>query len=388
MACVMTPNIEVARLFEPQTFQGVELANRIVLPPMGFHSARDGIPGANVAEYYRQRAEGGVGLIITEGTFIDHHAAGDNLLLLNFRKDSLQGWETVVREVHGEGGKIIPELWHVGLIFNSNDLMAGRKLSMYGRQHLLGPSGYIFPGQKVKDEMTQDEIDDVIDAFARGAQDAARIGFDGVEIHGAHGYIVDQFFWKELNERTDKYGGSIRNRSRFAAEIISKIRRRMGPDFLILLRISQWKLHNYSAKLVQGPEEMKEWLAPLVEAGVDIFDCSQRRYWEPEFNGSELNFAGWVKRITKKPVITVGSVGLDQDFQTSFGSATDAKTVSLENLMERLHRDEFDLVAVGRALIADAQWPTKIRTGRYDELVPFQMNIMKESEAHADLIGD
>jgi hypothetical protein len=112
-------------------------------------------------------------------------------------------------------------------------------------------------------------------------------------------------------------------------------------------------------------------LRPLSEAGVDVFHCSQRRFWEPEFEGSDLNFAGWTKKLTGKPTITVGSVGLDGEFIAAFGGAG-SKPASLDSLIERLERDEFDLVAVGRALLADPHWVEKIRDGRTDELQNFE----------------
>lgn len=387
----MSETKNVQRLFEPVQLGQLSLANRIVLAPMGFHTAPNGVPDADVAEYYRLRAAGETGLILTEGTFIDHPAAIDNPDIectnLQFASAAaLDGWSDVVRQVHGANGKIIPELIHAGLIYNQNDMLTGRDVDMRGREHLMGPSGYIMPDHKVKEEMTQREIDSVIDAFARGAENARRLGFDGVEIHGAHGYLVDQFFWEALNRRTDAYGGSIRNRSRFAAEIITEIRSRLGPDFPILIRISQWKMTAYDAKMAHTPKELEEWLTPLVDAGVDIFDCSQRRYWLPEFEGSTLNFAGWAKKVTGKPSITCGSVGLDRDLTESLGQALNAGRVSLDRLIERLERDEFDLVAVGRAMIADPNWPAKVRTGAFEALIPFHMSILSASPSHADLV--
>jgi 2,4-dienoyl-CoA reductase-like NADH-dependent reductase (Old Yellow Enzyme family) len=373
-------------LFKEQNLGQLKLRNRVVMPPMGFHSGLDGVPDADVAEYYRRRAEGGAGLILTEGAYIDHPSAGDNPLLLRFdSEDALAGWGRVVDEVHSAGAKIIPELWHVGLIFNQNDMLAERPLSMERREHLIGPSGFIVPGKKVGDEMSQAAIDDVIAAFVLGAENAMKLGFDGVELHGAHGYLIDQFFWEPLNQRVDAYGGSIANRSRFAAEIVAGIRHRLGPDFPILLRISQWKLHDYSAEVVRSPAEMEEWLSPLVEAGVDVFDCSQRRFWQPVFSGSDLNLAGWVKKLTGKPAITVGSVGLDLDMVETLGHARDASPAELDDLIDRLEREEFDLVAVGRGQIADPDWANKVRQGRFRELLPFNVSILSESPSHADL---
>ncbi len=104
-------------------------------------------------------------------------------------------------------------------------------------------------GEKVAEPMTESEIANVIEAYAQAASDAKRIGFDGVEIHGAHGYLIDQFFWETTNQRSDRYGGDLVKRTRFAVEVIEACRRAVGPDFPIILRFSQWKLAVYTAKL-------------------------------------------------------------------------------------------------------------------------------------------
>ena len=221
--------------------------------------------------------------------------------------------------------------------------------------------------------MTQADIDEVVAAFAKAAGNAEALGFDGVEIHGAHGYLVDQFFWEKTNQRTDRYGGSLQNRSRFAIEIIEAIRASVGKAFPIVLRWSQWKQQEYTARLVETPEALEAFIKPLSDAGVDIFHCSQRRFWEPEFEGSELNLAGWVKRLTGKPTITVGSVGLNADFLPIQGTTTfrEAEPASLDNLFDRLENDEFDLVAVGRTLITNSDWPSKVREGALDTIKPY-----------------
>ena len=147
----------------------------------------------------------------------------------------------------------------------------------------------------------------------------------------------------------------------------------MGPDFPIIFRWSQWKQQDYTARLVHTPEELEQFLLPLSEAGVDIFHCSQRRFWEPEFEGSDLNLAGWVQKITGKPAITVGSVGLNADFMPKAGETTfrEAETANLDDLVARMENNEFDLVAVGRALIANADWVNKVAEDRTDELAAF-----------------
>jgi len=219
--------------------------------------------------------------------------------------------------------------------------------------------------------MSEQAIADVITEYGRAAAAAQQLGFDAVEIHAAHGFLIDQFFWEATNRRRDQWGGPrIADRSRFAAAVVREVRNSIGPDFPLSVRISQWKEQDYDAQLARNPAEMSAWLEPLVEAGADIFSCSQRRWWEPQFIGSELNLAGWVKQLTGKPTITVGSVGLNVEVM-SFFSGSVAKPAPLNAVAERLERGDFDLVAVGRALLADPQWVLRVANGSYRDAKPF-----------------
>ncbi|HEX7775293.1 MAG TPA: NADH:flavin oxidoreductase [Parvibaculum sp.] len=353
----------VAPLFRPFTFNGLTLPNRVVMAPMTRSQSPEGIPGANVAAYYRRRAENETGLIITEGTTIDDPVSTMDPNVPNFFGASLDGWKRVVEEVHGVGGKIMPQLWHVGMARNPSK-------APYPELPSAGPSGLSKPGKRAAEPMTKEHVQRVIDAFAKGAADARRIGFDGIEIHGAHGYLIDQFFWEGLNERDDEFGGDMRKRSEFGVRIVEAIRREAGKDYPLILRFSQWKQQDYTVKLAHTPEQLGEFLKPLSEAGVDCFHCSQRRFWEPEFEGSPLNLAGWTKKLTGKPTITVGSVSLSGEFIASFGGETSEAT-GIDDLLERLETDEFDLVGVGRALLVDPAWARKVHEGRFDALMPF-----------------
>jgi 2,4-dienoyl-CoA reductase-like NADH-dependent reductase (Old Yellow Enzyme family) len=215
-----------------------------------------------------------------------------------------------------------------------------------------------------------------VDAYAQAARSAQEAGFDGVELHGAHGYLIDQFFWERTNQRTDAYGGDLVARTRFAAEAVHEVRSRVGPEYPVALRISQWKIGDYEAKLAKTPAELGQFLRPLVDAGVDIFHCSQRRFWDAEFEGSNLNLAGWAKKLTGKPTVTVGSVTLDADFTKSFGSPESTSITGINELIARLERGEFDLVAVGRALIANPEWALKVKAGALEELRPFDRSLL------------
>ncbi len=352
----MTANVQA--LFQPFELGSLRLPTRVVMAPMTRSFSPNGVPTDAVVDYYRRRAAAGVGLIITEGTTVGHAAANGYPQVPRFYgEDALAGWKRVVDAVHAAGGRIVPQLWHVG---NVRRLGTEPDASVPG----YGPMEKCKDGNVVVHGMTQQDIRDVIGAFAQAARDAKAIGMDGVEIHGAHGYLIDQFFWEGSNQRTDEYGGSLANRSRFAVELVQAVREAVGPDFPIIFRFSQWKQQDYTARLVQSPEALGEFLAPLVEAGVDIFHCSTRRFWEPEFEGSDLNLAGWTRQLTGKPTITVGSVGLDGEF-LQFMVKTDkvAQPAGIEGLLERLNKAEFDLVAVGRALICDPEWAVKVREG-------------------------
>ncbi|CQR56324.1 NADH:flavin oxidoreductase [Paenibacillus riograndensis] len=351
------------KLFAPFRAGSLTLANRIVMAPMTRVFSPDGVPGEDVAAYYRRRAEGGVGLIVTEGTAINHPSAVSHQNIPNIHGEaSLKGWAKVVEEVHAAGGKIVPQLWHVGMARTIGELPNADALPV-------GPSGLNLAGEQITEPMTKEEISGIVAAFAQAAADAKAVGFDGIELHGAHGYLIDQFFWEKTNKRTDEYGGDLEARTTFAVEIIDACRRAVGPDFPIILRFSQWKAGDYAAKLAQTPEELARFLTPLSNAGVDIFHCSTRRFWLPEFEGSELNLAGWTKKITGKPTITVGSVGLSSEFGSAVTEQNEED--NLDRLMEKLEKAEFDLVAVGRALISDPAWPAKVQSGRKDEIIAF-----------------
>lgn len=359
-------------LFRPFSLGSLKLANRIVMAPMTRNQSPGNIPNEANIEYYRRRAAGGAGLIITEGTCVDHIAANGYPDVPYFHgEERLAAWQRVVDAVHEEGGRIAPQLWHVGGMRKSGTLPEG-EVNGYA------PSGMNVPGKVNRHVMTKDDIAEVVAAFARGAADAKRIGCDAVEIHGAHGYLIDQFFWAGTNVREDEYGGSMQNRSRFAIEIIRAVRAAVGPDFPVILRWSQWKQQDYSARLAPTPAELEAFLMPLSDAGVDIFHCSTRRFWEPEFEGSKLNLAGWTRKITGKPAITVGSVGLNHDFLPAPGEVTfhEGQPASLDELVARMEAGEFDLVAVGRAMIANPDWANKVRDSDGAGLLAFEKEML------------
>lgn len=342
------------------------------MAPMTRSFSPDGVPTADVAAYYQKRAAGDVGLILSEGTVIDRASSSNDPNIPHFYGEkSLAGWKDVIEGVHGAKGLMGPQIWHMGI-------MADHASGWLPSEPFEGPSGFVNPGTPKGTALTESQIADVISAYGRAAADAKRLGFDCVELHGAHGYLIDQFFWNELNHRTDQYGGeTLVQRSRFAVEVIKEVRRQVGEDFAVIMRLSQWKPQDYNLKMAANPLEMEAWLNPLVDAGVDMLHCSQRRFWEPEFEGSDLNFAGWAKKLTGAATITVGSVGLSGEFLAAF-RGEESQPASLDELVKRMDRGDFDLVAVGRPLLADPNWVQKIRDERFDELKGFNVSALAQ----------
>lgn len=366
-------SIDLAPLFTPFTFAGLTLPNRFVMPSMQRGFADQGIPTADMARYYRRRIEGGVSLVFGEGTAVDHPTSTDYSDFALLTPAAMEGWKRVVAEVKQANGRIFLQLWHQGGVREEGK-------GPHPDAPTLSPSGFALPDQPNGRAMTPADLAEVRDAYAAGAAAAKTLGFDGIEIHSAHGYLLDQFLWPATNQRTDEYGGSLENRARFPCEVVRAARAAVGPDFPISVRVSQWKTRSFDARNVETPEEFGRLLQFFVDAGADIFHASARRFWIPEFQGSQLGIAGWTRQLSGKPVIAVGSVGLDTDIMTSLGGEADANPAAEDGfgqLLTRFNAGEFDLVAVGRAVLGDAEWVSKVRNGRFDALKTFTTDALQ-----------
>jgi len=362
-----------ALLFSPVTVARLALRNRIAMAPMTRNFSPGGIPGDNVAAYYRRRAASDVGLITTEGIGVDHPSAigagsmnERNIPVLH--GDAVPAWRRVVEAVHEEGGIIIPQLWHMGVIRRPGtgpypDAPSMRPSGIWGpMENALIPGDYLPLMAAPTEPMSDTDIAEIIAAYARSAANAKLAGFDGIAIHGAHGYLIDSFFWSGTNLRQDQWGGDLARRVGFGAAVVRAIRQAVGPDLPIVFRFSQWKLQDYNASTVDTPEGLARLLTPLVDAGVDMFDASTRIFSAPAFPGSDLGLAGWTKKLTGVPSMAVGGIGLSRDLQTSFAAETHMIN-NIEAVSERLERGEFDLASVGRGLLMDPDWVVKARTG-------------------------
>ena len=332
------------------------------MAPMTRNQSPGGIPTSDVISYYARRAKAEVGLIITEGIEVSHIASSayPNVPRLDTNK-AREGWKKVVDGIKNNNGAVIAQLWHCG---------GFRKLGMQPNPEVPGytASGLVKPGKKVAHEMTLQDIKETIDAYASDAKICQELGFDGVEIHGAHGYLIDNFLWGGTNIREDSYGGSIQKRSQFVSDIIKAVKENVDDQFIVGLRFSQWKQHDFSAKLASTPDDLKKILMPPVEAGLDFLHSSMRRFWESEFEGSDENLAYWTKKISNIPTIGVGSVGLDSDFIDMTAPAT---PTSIDKALDDIKKQKYDLIAVGRALLSDYEWVVKMKEGRLNDVIPY-----------------
>lgn len=361
----MVHDARLKALFTPLTLGSLTLRNRFAMAPMTRTASPGGVPGPDVAAYYARRAAGGTGLIITEGVRIGHPAAGwpDRIPTLA-GDEALAGWRAVTDAVHEEGGAIAAQLWHQGA-------QRGVREGDSDDQQPVSPSGVDVSGAQVGRALRRDELSGVADSYAAAARNARDVGFDAVELHGAHGYLLDQFLWEYTNQRVDGYGGSLSARTRFPAEVIAAVRAAVGPDFPIIYRFSQWKMGRYDVQMAGSPGELEEVLAALVNAGVDALHPSTRRHYLPAFpeHDPHLSLSGWTKKLTGVPVIAVGSVGLETEFKP--GREETIPPAPVDRLLEQFEANEFDIIAIGRALLADPGWVNRLRDGTLDTFAGF-----------------
>lgn len=347
--------MSVEALFSPFAHKSLRVRNRIAMASMARWASPGGDP-APLADFYRRRVEGGVGLILTEGANMDRPSAGNDPNSLKLYGEALDSWPSVIAAVHQAGGAIIPQLWHCGATAKP-----GSRWTPPAPHE--SPSGLQAPGMARGVAMDETAICETVAAYVAAAETCQALGFDGLEIHAGHGYLLDQFLWEATNLRTDRWGGAtLTDRSAFPLTIVRAVREAVGPDFTLLLRISQWKSADLTARLVRTPVGLEAWLAPFVEAGIDMISISQLRWDEAEFEGSPMSLAGWVKQTVGVPVIVAGGVGMTGDFIRTFTGET-GQPDAVDAVAARIEAGEFDMVAVGRALLTDADWPEKVRTG-------------------------
>ena len=303
------------------------------MSPVQRFFAMDGVPTVDMLRYYYRRAAEGIGLVVTEPVAVpDPLAAVDSGMALFYGGAALRAWRRICRLVHTTPCRIAPLLSHAGMLRQGGDTALS-----------IGPSGRpLVPGTRGGVSMTPDMIAMVVQAYGKAAAAARALGFDAVVVNGADSHLIEQFLRGETNQRRDEYGGDICARVRFACRVLHAVRKAVGREFPILFRFAQYSPLSGNLPLVGTPAELNALVAPLCDAGVDIFCCADKQASVPAFGGSQLNLAGWTRLLTGRPTITEGAVGLPG--------------VEIHPLVQRMRAHEYDLISVGRALLADAEW--------------------------------
>ncbi len=334
------------KLFSPFKIGSLRIKNRMVMSPMETHLCdKEGFVTEELIMYYKERALGGVGYITVENTAVEPVGRVNDGMLCIYDDKFIPGLKKLTDCIHAAGGKIVLQLSHAGK----------EALPYYTNLEPVAPSAIPSPLTKeMPRELAIEEIKSIVNKFADGADRAVKAGFDGVEIHMAHGYLVNQFFSPESNIRTDSYGGDTARRSQFAKEIIESIRKRTPKDYPLICRISADEYTDTGLKLEEG----KEIARILEKADASAIHVSACNYSSPFFNipcyyleeGCFIHLAAGIKSVVKIPVLAVGRI-VDPDM---------AESVLQEN--------KADLIVLGRVLIADPHFPNKVREGRIADI--------------------
>jgi len=335
-------------LFSPFRIGNLELKNRIVMPPMATHFAgEDGAVNDRHIAYYVKRIKGGVGYITSEHTGVMKQGrAFPNMALID-SDQHIAHFKRLVEAIHREGGKIVIQINHAGRQTSS---------SITGSP-IVAPSAIPCPVRKeMPKELSQGEIQIVIEAFREAARRVKEAGADGVEIHMAHGYLINQFLSPFSNKRTDDYGGDPDRRMRMAIEVLRTVRNQVGSAFLVLCRLSADEYVEGGLKL----EDTKEIAKTLERNGADALHISacvavsgylnHPPYYAEE--GVFVHLAQGIKSVVSVPVIAVGRI----------------RTPELANKI--LEEKKADLISMGRALIADPNFPMKALQGKTKDIIP------------------
>jgi len=343
------------KVFEPTNISQMQLKNRIVMPPMGTNYAEaGGAVSQRMLDYYEARARGGVGLIIVEGSApslrCNTYLQGPPSYQASLGDDKfIPGWQKLTDAAHKYNARIAIQIMHATL---EN---WGGKVVQVSPSPLIMPARVMGISGEPPHELTVEEIAERVEWFASAARRAREAGFDGVEIHGAHQYIVAAFLSSATNQRKDKYGGLVKNKARFLVEILQAIKRKVGPDFPVWVRFNaqEWGVENGITI-----EETKQMVPLVVEAGAQALHVSAYGAGSyittapiPDTPGFLIPLAEEVKKLTEVPVIAVGRLDLELGDKI-------------------LEEGKADLIAIGRRLLADPDLPNKVAEGKLDEVIP------------------
>ncbi|MFE6741125.1 NADH:flavin oxidoreductase [Streptomyces tubercidicus] len=335
----------------PTQLGSLKLANRVAVAPMSrVSTAGDGVPTAEMADYYARFAQGGFALIITEGIYLDHaHSQSYPNQPALVTGAQVAGWRQVVDSVHAAGGLIIAQLMHGGALSQHNHHRRGtiapsavpplgEKMAAYG-----GSGAWALPRAA-----GSEDIAEALTGFAEAAGRAKEAGFDGVELHGANGYLIDQFLTTYTNTRTDSYGGDAVGRSRFMAEALAVVRTAVGTEYPVGIRLSQTKVNDLEYRWPGGAAEAEVIFQAAASAGADFLHlASEGRDWQQTATlDTGVTATALARETTGLPVIANGGMH----------DVVQARTV--------LDEGHADVIALGRGALGDRDWPQRVADGQ------------------------
>ncbi|QXG55132.1 NADH:flavin oxidoreductase [Pantoea jilinensis] len=338
-----------ASLYQAKSINSILFRNRIMVAPMTRISASEtGVPGEKMQDYYSRFARGGFGAIISEGIYIDQawsqtYAFQPGIV----NEEQISGWKVIVENAHQNGACVIAQLIHAGALSQKNiyrpDSAGPSAVKPKGKQleFYHGCGEYCTP-----QALSEEQISDVISSFAESAERAVGDAkFDGVEIHAANGYLLDQFLTDYTNQRTDKWGGSLENRLAITLEVIRAVRRRIGADKVLGVRISQGKVNDFHHKWKEGEEGARTIFGLLADAGVDYIHVTEYKSWLPAFENGDKSLVELAREAAPETII-IANGGLD-----------DGETA------EKLLGMGADFVSIGKAALANSDWPRRVGGG-------------------------
>lgn len=330
-------------LLDPIKINNWNLRTKIVMAPMtrSFADNTTGTVGEDIVAYYRKRARDGVGLIITEGINPNPRGKGTFGIPGLYTDNQVKAWRKVTDAVHEEGGKIVAQLWHVGRLTHS-ELTGGFPPQAPSVIKAEGLVHRLRKPYETPEEMSIQDIHQVIEQYALAARNAVKAGFDGVEVHGAHGYLIDQFNSEMTNHRTDKYGGVLSNRLLFMKEILFAVTKEVGIDNTII-RFSEIKDDIPNYRWSNPDEEIKAFIQIFKEVGIKILHPSTNNFTEKLSN--DMTFHQLVRKYWEGPIIGVGNL-------------------NVEIANNAIREGTIDLAAFGRPLLANSDFVQRIKDGR------------------------
>ncbi len=335
-------------IFSPLTIKGHTIKNRLTVPAMVTNFCNeDGTATERYIAYHEAKAKGGWGLIITEDYNVAPEGHGFSCTAGLWNDDQIASHTELPKRVHKYGTTILAQIYHCGRQTHKSAIPEG--------YHTRSSSAMLCPfGDEIPVPLTTEEVKDMVSKYGDTALRAKKCGFDGVEIHGAHGYLITQFFSPYSNKRLDEYGGNFWNRTRFAREIIADVRKKCGDDFIVGMRLS-------ADEFVEGGlnvEDTKAIARMMVDCGVDLLHISVGNYLSVDLNiASSYSGHGWfsdwakqIKEVVNVPIITVSRI--NDPFLAD----------------EILASGKADLVAMGRASLCDPGMPNKAKEGRFEDI--------------------